>query len=73
MAQQVKDLAVVTAVAQVAIMAWVQSLAQELPYVVGAGPPNFFYLFIFICLFVFFLGPYPQHMEISRLEVEPEL
>ena len=42
MAQQLKDLAVVTAVAQVAIMAWVQSLAQELPYVVGAGPPNFF-------------------------------
>ena len=35
MAWQVKNLALVTAEAQIAAVAWVQSLAQELPYAVG--------------------------------------
>ena len=28
---------------------------------------------IFVCLFVCFLGPYLQHMEVPRLDVESEL
>ena len=27
----------------------------------------------FICLFIWFLGPHPQHMEVPRLRVESEL
>ena len=32
-----------------------------------------FSLILFVCLFIFFLGPLPQHMEIPRLGVELEL
>ena len=35
MAQRVKDSAVVTAAAQVAVVPWAQSLAQKLPHVAG--------------------------------------
>jgi len=35
--QLVKDLALLTAVAQVAAVSWVQSLAQELPHATGAA------------------------------------
>ena len=30
-------------------------------------------LFIFLLLFIYFLGPYPRHMEVLRLGVESEL
>ena len=32
-----------------------------------------FFVFLFVCLFLIFLGPYLQHMEVPRLGVELEL
>ena len=32
-----------------------------------------FWVFLFVCLVLFFLGPHPQHMEVPRLGVKLEL
>ena len=34
---------------------------------------SYFGVFWFVCLFLVFLGPHPQHMEVPRLGVKSEL
>ena len=56
---------VVSSMALVPAMAWIQYLARELPQATGMAK-NFFSLFVF-------LGPHLGHMEVPRLGVELEL
>ena len=49
------------------MVAWVQSLALELPHAMGmAKEGDILPLFKEILSF-FFLGPYPRHVEVARL------
>ena len=64
-----------TAVTWVFAMAWVQSLAQELPPAMGMAKfllnVKFFQTFFFV--FLPFIGLHLRHMEVPRLGVELEL
>ena len=49
-------------------MAWIRFLAQEFPYAAEAEKIFFFY-FIYLFIYLPFLGPLPRHEEVSRLGV----